>query len=117
MAAVPVTIDGVLCDLYGRTIQRVKLVGEMIRSDVGIGGGPIIPPPNGPPDEKPPRPPLGIWPGPGDPDFPGGRPPDGVKPPDPVGPPVSWKAVWHPTEGWIVVGIINPSVDHPVPSS
>lgn len=69
MAAVPITINGVICDLYGRTITGpVKIVGELVRSDVGIGGGPIIPPPG----DKPPGSPPGIWPGPGDPDFPGG---------------------------------------------
>lgn len=47
MAAIPVTITGVLADKYGRTLQNVTLFGEMVRSDVGIGGGPIFPPPGG----------------------------------------------------------------------
>lgn len=68
MAAVNVTINGVICDLYGRTITGpVKVVGEMMYSDRVIGGGPIFPQP---PEEKPP----GIWPGPGDPDYPAGGP-------------------------------------------
>ena len=97
MAAVPCVINGVIVDLYGRTIMGpVKIMGEFIRSDVGVGGGPIIPEP------KPPLPPLGIWPGPGDPDFPGGphpahpivlpgdpgwEGPGGIKPPDFTVPP------------------------------
>lgn len=44
MAEVPVTINGVICDLYGRTILGpVKIVGSLMKSGVGVGGGPIIP--------------------------------------------------------------------------
>lgn len=68
MAAVEVTITGMLYDRVNRTTQNVVLVGEASLTNVGIGGGPVIPP------EKPP----GIWPSPGHPAHPiapGGRPP------------------------------------------
>lgn len=75
MAAVNVTITGVIADLHGRTISGpVKILGELVRSDVGIGGGPM-PPGEGGGD------PPGIWPDPGPlphpehPIAPGGRPP------------------------------------------
>lgn len=138
MAAVNVTISGVLCDKYGRTIMPVTLVGEATLTGLGVGGGPIIPPdgekpPGSPPGTwgganepfptppisnvpgvpgyRPPGDPPTIWPGPGDPDFPGGP-----KPPEPVQPPISWKAVWAgPSNGWVVVGI--PQFDHPTPSA
>lgn len=80
MAEIPVTITGVICDLYGRTITGpVKIVGSMVRSGLSVGGGPIIPPDGSPggPGGSPP----GIWPGPGDPDFPGGGGPPGTWPP------------------------------------
>lgn len=118
MAAVEVTISGVLYDKVNRTMQNVVLIGEASLTGVGIGGGPIYPPAKPPGDGKPP----GIWGGPIDP-YPGHplpEPPPGAgeKPPiDPGAPPVTWKAVWHPTEGWIVVGVINPEVEHPVPST
>lgn len=119
MAAVEVTISGVLFDKTSRTTQPVVLIGEASLTGVGVGGGPIIPPEGG--GEKPP---LGIW-GPGDPrpnppianvpGIPGYVPPD--KPPEPIEPPVSWKAIWAGQEqGWVVVGVINPDVPHPVPS-
>lgn len=84
MASVPVTITGVLADKYGRTIQAVTLFGEMVRSDVGVGGGPIVPPPNGgngkppqiwgPTDPRPSNPISGI---PGLPGYEPGKPPGG----------------------------------------
>lgn len=80
MAAVPVAINGVIVDYYGRTIMGpVKIVGEMVRSDVGVGGGPIYPPEGGggSPDhiwgggnEPFPTPPIANVPG-----APGYRPP------------------------------------------
>lgn len=108
MAAVPVTINGVIIDYYGRTIMGpIKIVGEMVRSDVSIGGGPIIPP-----DEKPPDvPPPSIWPIPGDPDYPILNPPD--KPIEP-GTIITWTPVWTPGRGWFVIGV--PNVPHPAPS-
>lgn len=114
MASVEVTISGVLYDKVARTTQPVVLIGEASLTGLGIGGGPIIPP-GQPPVGQPP----GIW-GPTDPRptppipiYPGGSP-DPPKPPDPVQPPIDWKAVWHPTEGWIVVGI--PQFPVPTPS-
>lgn len=61
MAEVPVNINGVIVDLYGRTIMGpVKIVGSMSRTDVGIGGGPIIPP-DQPPVDPPTEPPSPQW--------------------------------------------------------
>lgn len=93
MAAVEVTISGMLYDKINRTTQNVVLIGEATLTGVGIGGGPIYPPPGGGGgDGKPP----GIW-GPTDPRptppiaFPpgwvGGVPPGGW--PDPPTPPGS----------------------------
>lgn len=45
MAAVEVTITGVLYDKLARTTQQVVLIGEASLTGLGIGGGPIIPPP------------------------------------------------------------------------
>lgn len=114
MAAIPITINGVVCDLYGRTITGpIKIVGEAMISGLHVGGGPL---PGGP-DNGPPRPPLSIWGGAIDP-YPGHPLPEPPgKPPEVTDPPVTWKAVWHPTEGWIVVGLINPDIEHPVPST
>lgn len=112
MAAIPVTIDGMLYDLYARTSQRVILFGDASVTGIGIGGGPIIPPGQPPGiwgggNVPMPSPPIANVPG-----APGYQPPE--RPPEPVQPPVEWKAVWHPTEGWIVVGI--PQVPVPTPS-
>lgn len=125
MAAVPITISGVLCDKYGRTIQPVTIVGEATITGLGVGGGPIIPPSGG-------SPPV-IWPGPGDPDYPIGlppgiwpNPPEGQAPipehpiviPPPGGnggPPLQIKVVWTPQTGWQVVLI--PTGPHPSPSA
>jgi hypothetical protein len=94
MADVPVTLNGVLYDLYGRTTQRVVFIGDASYTGLGVGGGPM---PGGPP--------LGIW---------GGRPPPYVDiggpgpqphpehpivlpPVDPGGPPVQiWPSPGHP---------------------
>lgn len=53
MAAVPIVINNaVIIDYYDRVIGGpFKIVGNAARSDVGIGGGPVIPPEGG---EKPP---------------------------------------------------------------
>ena len=120
MASVPITIDGVLFDKYGRTTQLVRLMGEASITGLGVGGGPIMPPdqPGKPPggdhiwgggNEPFPTPPIANVPG-----APGYRPP---KPPDPTEPPVHWKTIWTPTEGWVVVGMITPEGPHPTPSS
>lgn len=44
MAAVEVTIRGLLYDLHSRTQQQVVLIGDAMLTGVGVGGGPIIPP-------------------------------------------------------------------------
>lgn len=77
MSAAEVTISGVLYDKVNRTTQNVVLIGEATLTNVGIGGGPVIP--EGPPP--------GIWPSPGRPTHPiapGGRPPGfwGGRPPE-----------------------------------
>lgn len=75
MAAIEVTISGVLYDKLSRTMRPVVLIGEASLTGVGVGGGPIIPPGGGG------EPPLGIW---GPPDMPpgfwGGGMGPGVKP-------------------------------------
>lgn len=45
MAAVEVTISGVLYDKLNRTQQSVVLIGEGSLTGLGVGGGPIYPPP------------------------------------------------------------------------
>ena len=113
MAAVEITISGALYDKLNRTTQAVLLVGEATLTGLGVGGGPIIPPPGNPPGQPP-----GIWGGPIDP-YPGHPlPPSGlhpahpiVLPPDPpteppVDPPtkppsVEWHWCWNPNVGWI----------------
>lgn len=56
MAAVEITISGVLYDKYNRTQQNVVIIGEAMLTGLTIGGGPIIPP------GRPPG--TGIWPNP-----------------------------------------------------
>lgn len=117
MAEVPITINGVICDLYGRTITGpIKLVGSAMLTGLGVGGGPIIPPDGGgiqPPSDAHPSHPIAL---PGDPWWgqdlhpahpivipPGwgeGPPVDppptgGIKPPPPDG---GWG--YHPEYGW-----------------
>lgn len=68
MAAVEVTISGVLFDKLNRTSQQVVLVGEASLSGVGIGGGPIMPGRPEYPGAHPEHPifyPPGIWGPPG----------------------------------------------------
>lgn len=139
MAAVEVTISGVLYDKYNRTQQNVVLIGEAVVTGLGVGGGPIYPPPGGggnppviwgggnqpfptPPIHlpKPPTvPPPSIWPpGPGV-DFPAHPivlppPVDGEIPPIPPGSLIEWKPVWTPDDGWQVIGI--PQIPHVTPS-
>lgn len=117
MAAVEVTITGVLFDKLARTAQNVVLIGEASLTGVGVGGGPIIPPGAAPPGGAPGFP-IFLPPGtgwlPGGPSAPGGyppsvehpivipppptqppQPPSDVKPPPPEG---GWG--WHPEYGW-----------------
>ena len=117
MAAVEVTISGVLYDKLSRSTRPVVLIGEASLTGLEIGGGPMPPGQGGGGGSPPgiwgggnvpmPNPPIANVPG-----APGYQPPD--RPPEPIDPPVEWKAVWHPTEGWVVVGI--PQFPHPSPS-
>lgn len=102
MAAIPITITGILFDKHGRTSQLVTLMGEASYTGLGVGGGPMPPesqPPGiwggsneGFPTQPGPLPPTGIWPGPGGPSQGPGFPtppiyfppfvPPGMKPPE-----------------------------------
>lgn len=75
MAAVEVTISGVLYDKQARTTRPVVLIGEASLTGLGVGGGPMPPGPGNPGD-----PPV-IWGGPIDP-YPGH--------PLPGPPPIIW---------------------------
>lgn len=135
MAAVEVTITGVLYDKTQRTARPVVLIGEASLTGLGVGGGPLpggpggpevpgeppgiwgptdprpTPPIHIPPTTLPDLPPLQIW-GPNDP-----RPNPPIylpEPKPPAGSLIDWKAVWSPSTGWIVVGV--PNVPHPAPS-
>lgn len=77
MAAVELTISGVLYDKYSRTTRPVVLIGEASLTDLGVGGGPMPPGPGEPPV---------IW-GPGDPRP---QPPIPVYPGGTPNPPVIW---------------------------
>lgn len=97
MAAVELTITGVLYDKLQRTVQSVVLIGEASYTGLGPGGGPIVPPGQ----------PPGIWgggnvpmPTPPIPIYPGGTP-------NPPG-------IWGPTDprpGW---GLPEPPTAPPV---
>lgn len=88
MAAVELTINGTLYDKLNRTTQSVVLIGEAFLTGLGVGGGPIVPPPGpgGPVDPGfgRPTPPEMIWGGrPGD-----WLPPQDFTPPAPGSPPI-----------------------------
>lgn len=121
MAAVPVTIVGILTTDGGST--NATMVGMASLTGLGVGGGPIVPPSDAHPEhpivlppDKPSVPPPSIWPpGPGI-DFPSHPivlPPPG----NPIAPGtlIEWKAVWTEDKGWFIVGV--PNVPHPAPSS
>lgn len=55
MAAIEVTITGVLYDKLQRTVQNVVLIGEASLTGVGVGGGPM------PPGQGGGGSPPGIW--------------------------------------------------------
>ena len=101
MAAIEVTITGILYDKLARTVQQVVLIGEASYTGLGVGGGPVIPPGQPPSDAHPEHPivyPPGIW-GPTDP-----RPtppiylPPSITPPEPPSsgtkPPPDGEAGW-----------------------
>lgn len=81
MAAINVTLNGVIVDKFGRTISGpVAIVGELIYSDRGVGGGPMPPGEGGSPP--------GIWGPPGPwPTPPIHLPPEGSPP-----------GIWGPTD-------------------
>lgn len=68
MAAVEVTISGMLYDKINRTTQNVVLIGEATLTGLGVGGGPIIPPEQKPPG-IPGHPAHPIWGAPVDPGY------------------------------------------------
>lgn len=101
MAALPVEIRATLYDLASKSSRQVYLVGDLVRSDVGVGGGPILPPSGGG-NGKPP----GIWGGSNEP-FPTPPiylpepPPDPpTNPSEPKPPPPGGGWGWHPEYGW-----------------
>lgn len=127
MAAVEVTISGMLYDKLNRTTQNVVLIGEATLTGVGIGGGPIIPPSGGGkppgiwggpidpyPDHGLPGAP-GIWPQPGHPAHPIVLPPEqvppGMQPPTPPSPGDPTTPVPPPagSAGWPVQPITPPA--------
>lgn len=96
MAAVEVTISGMLYDRLNRTTQNVVLIGEASLTGVGVGGGPIQPPAGGgqpPGGGQPGAPTHPIWGPPGSnfPDKPGYPPVAGhplpIRPEHPIQPP------------------------------
>jgi len=101
MAAIAVTLNGMLYDKTARTSQPVVFIGMASLTGLGVGGGPIEP---APPEEQPP---LVIWGGgnepfptppiviPIPPDLQPPAPPEGIKPPPPDG---GWG--YHPDYGW-----------------
>lgn len=142
MAAVPVTIVGILTTESGST--NATMVGMASLTGLGVGGGPVLPgdggKPPGPwgPNDPRPTPPIANVPGIDNPDPPGKPevPPPSIWPPGPgidfpshpivIPPPVgpgtpippgtliNWEAVWSPENGWEVIG--KPNVPHPSPS-
>jgi hypothetical protein len=56
VSAVEITISGVLYDKLNRTMQQVVLIGEASLTGLGVGGGPIIPPPTDPNAPRPSHP-------------------------------------------------------------
>lgn len=103
MAAVEVTITGMLYDKINRTVQNVVLIGEASLTGVGVGGGPIIPPVQPPGGGSPGHPahPIVL---PGDPSWGDPHPahPIVLPPPNLPGPPNGGEAVKPPPEegGW-----------------
>jgi len=123
MAAVGVTLDGVLYDLLNRTTQRVVFIGDASLTGLSVGGGPM---PGGPGTTPPPSggvPIHPIWgppgfnpPGPGMPPGIGGGPiippdvPPGLTPPTPPSPGDPTTVVPPPagSAGWPVQPITVP---------
>lgn len=123
MAAVEVTISGVLYDKLSRTMRPVVLIGEASLTGLGVGGGPIEPPSGGEnppgiwgPTDPRPQPPIHLPPGVGSGNPPGiwgpndprptppihipPMPPDPPNPEEPKPPPPDGGWGWHPEYGW-----------------
>lgn len=101
MAAVEITVNGILYDKLNRTTQNVVLVGEASLTGVGVGGGPVYPP------QQPP----GIW-GPTDPRP---TPPIANVPGIPNPNPPGWGA--HPSHPIMLPGMPgwgDPHPEHPI---
>lgn len=106
MAAVPININAVIIDYYGRTIMGpIKIVGELSRTDLGVGGGPIVPEP--PPDGGDGKPPIdpGLHP-----EHPIviPTPPPGTTPPVQPGDPVTPVPPPAGAAGWPVQPVVPP---------
>ena len=99
MAAVEITISGMLYDRLNRTVQNVVLIGEANLTGLGVGGGPIIPPAQ-PPNWGPGGPPH--------PAFPISGPPGSIFPPGSGYPPVIGGGPIYPPN-------IPPSLTPPTP--
>jgi len=112
MAAIPISISGVLYDKTARTQQPVFIIGSASIVGLSVGGGPIVPPEDiTPPDQPPGTPTHPIW---GPPGFnpPGEGMPPGIwggpiipdQPPDPpelpAGTPPNTVVKAPPEGGW-----------------
>lgn len=119
MSAVEITFRGTEYDLLARTQRQVVLIGEAFLTNIGVGGGPVLPPGGGqPPSGAHPGFPIVLPPGsgwlPGGPSAPGGYPPSvqhpivlpqpPTQPPsnpsEPKPPPPEGGWGWHPEYGW-----------------
>lgn len=117
MAAVGVTISGILYDKKAKTQQNVALIGAISLTGIGVGGGPIIP--GGPPSDAHPEHPIvippTIWPDPPEGVAPHPEHPIVIPPPAGVeGPGLEVQVVWTAETGWAV--ILVPTGTHPAPS-
>lgn len=109
MAAVEVTISGMLYDKLNRTTQNVVLIGEATLTGLGVGGGPMPPGPGGGPGYRPEHPiywPPGTQPHPEHPIYypPGSLPhPEHpiVLPKPPIDPPPTDPPTQPPSDNWV----------------
>lgn len=110
MAAVEVTITGMLYDKLARTAQNVVLIGEATLTGLGVGGGPMPPGPGKPPgiwggsNEPFPTPPIANVPG-----VPGYRPPGTIWPDPPEG------IAPHPEHPIVIPPNVPPGLQPPTP--
>jgi hypothetical protein len=117
MAALEVTITGLLYDKWNRTTQNVVLIGEATVTGLGVGGGPMPPggggaplPPWYPGHPEHPIPPT-VWPTP--PGGGGGQPPTGGAGPHPEHP--IWPGAHPEHPGPIVPPTEPPPIDPATP--